>query len=286
MEWTEIKKEIIDVLHQRNLADPNIRINALERIEGILVKHFNDYYNDPGLLLQIDKDTFKKQVGQIKSLNSAESSIINNIYQILEGIPLTRYKIARSTSETIVRSKVSKPEIVDSCNELVDPIHGLNPVVDNNTKILILGTFPAKESSDIGFYYQNQVARFWGQALQFIGNFQTLSNPEREKLLIENNIGLWDIFECVEKSIDGNLDSTITRAKLNNLTDLLDKYPSIINIVFNGKNAFDWLGTYKRKLLLNPNLQLVRLQSSSGSNGHFNGAEDWYEYFESIVSNQ
>ena len=35
------------------------------------------------------------------------------------------------------------------------------PVIDNDCKILILGSFPSVKSREIGFYYGNKQNRFW-----------------------------------------------------------------------------------------------------------------------------
>ena len=83
MNWIEIKRSIINDLNTRGLANPNIRINALERLEGVMKSHFKEILNDPSLLKKIDKNEFKKQLAKFKPntiLNGAESSIINEIY--------------------------------------------------------------------------------------------------------------------------------------------------------------------------------------------------------------
>ena len=52
-----------------------------------------------------------------------------------------------------------KPQVVKSVNELLDPQYGLSYVANERTRFLILGTFPAQQSIDTGFYYQNQIKR-------------------------------------------------------------------------------------------------------------------------------
>ena len=49
-----------------------------------------------------------------------------------------------------------------------------------------------------------------------------------------------------------------------------------------GKNALEWLKEYQPSVFERENLEIKRLQSSSGSNGHFNHGEDWKEYFNLI----
>ncbi|MBI9036650.1 MAG: 30S ribosomal protein THX [Bacteroidales bacterium] len=82
----ELKEKVIKLLSDKNLAKPNIRLNALNKLVEILKSDFETIYNKPLLLLKIEKNEFKEKVSQIKKLNSAESSIINNFYKILENI--------------------------------------------------------------------------------------------------------------------------------------------------------------------------------------------------------
>ena len=83
MNWNEIRISIDKDLNTRGLVNPNIRINALERLEGIMKAHFKEFLNDPSLLKKIDKNLFKEQLAKYKpngKLNGAESSVINEIY--------------------------------------------------------------------------------------------------------------------------------------------------------------------------------------------------------------
>jgi len=85
MSWNEIKRSIISDLKspERDLAKPSIRINALERLEGIMKSHLKEILNDPSLLNKIDKNAFKASLAKHKAnrkLNGAESSVVNEIY--------------------------------------------------------------------------------------------------------------------------------------------------------------------------------------------------------------
>ncbi|OGU41365.1 MAG: hypothetical protein A3K31_08560 [Ignavibacteria bacterium RIFOXYA12_FULL_35_25] len=85
MKWIELKSKVHQLLLSRNLSNPNIRLNALNNLEELFRKHFPDVISDPNVLLRYDKTNFKELVAKHKKLNSAESSVINNLYQFLEG---------------------------------------------------------------------------------------------------------------------------------------------------------------------------------------------------------
>ncbi len=84
MNWSDIKKDIQDSLLSRGLKKPRIRLNALDNLESILKEHFSDFLKDPQANFgKTDKTVMKNQLAKFKEngrLNSAESSIINEIY--------------------------------------------------------------------------------------------------------------------------------------------------------------------------------------------------------------
>lgn len=82
MEWGYIKGSIKKQLLERNLSNPNIRINALDRVEQLIDRKFLD---QPILLLDLGKERLKNILSKRKKLNSAECSVINHIYDVLNG---------------------------------------------------------------------------------------------------------------------------------------------------------------------------------------------------------
>jgi len=177
--------------------------------------------------------------------------------------------------------KTKKPKIINFGAERDEPVSGLDPIVDSNTKILILGTFPAQASLDARFYYQNQIKRFWEQALKTIGRFNGLDHDWCRKLLLESRIGLWDIFECVERG-QSSEDAAIRRAKYNDIVAFLSNHASIEHLVFNGRNAHDWLEDDYPELFRMQRLNARWLQSSSGRNTQFRRGADWDGFFRQV----
>ncbi len=84
MNWLEIKNSIRTDLQTRGLSNPNIRLNALDNLEEILKRHFPEYIQNPKEKFgKTDKNELKAKIAIYKSngrLNSAESSVINEIY--------------------------------------------------------------------------------------------------------------------------------------------------------------------------------------------------------------
>ena len=80
MKLSELKKRVVDELNSRNLADPRIRINALNKICLYLAQ--TEYIKEGLIDFPEDKNELKKVYQNIKgkALNGAESSVINEMY--------------------------------------------------------------------------------------------------------------------------------------------------------------------------------------------------------------
>jgi hypothetical protein len=84
MNWLEIKNSIRNDLMTRGLSQPSRRLSALDNVEDILRRRFPEYLQNPSEAFgKTDKNQLKALIAQYKpngSLNSAESSVINEIY--------------------------------------------------------------------------------------------------------------------------------------------------------------------------------------------------------------
>ena len=88
MKLEVLKKAVSDELSSRNLKNPKIRGNALIKVCDFIKKQSNKYIMTNGdLIFPSDKDILKKEYERYKgyNLNSAESSIINEIYNQYKG---------------------------------------------------------------------------------------------------------------------------------------------------------------------------------------------------------
>lgn len=115
-------------------------------------------------------------------------------------------------------------------------IHSFPPIIDEQSKILILGTMPGEESLKKGEYYANPRNQFWKLLFQiFEEDFSTHYETKKE-VLKRHKIALWDTIESCER--EGSLDSNIKNEIPNLITDLLVQNPNIQHIICNGKKAY------------------------------------------------
>ncbi len=110
------------------------------------------------------------------------------------------------------------------------------PVVDQRTRILILGSLPGEESLRQAQYYAHPQNRFWelvGAAIDV--DLRALAYPDRLEALLHNHIGLWDVIADAQRT--GSLDSAIRNARGNDLRQLAGSLPALEAIAFNGKTS-------------------------------------------------
>ena len=111
-----------------------------------------------------------------------------------------------------------------------------DPVVDQGTGILILGSLPGEKSLASQEYYGNPQNQFWRLMSHILCvELVPLDYPARLDCLRENGIGLWDV--VAEAHRNGSLDSFIRDRDDNDLQGLLAQYPNITTVAFNGGTA-------------------------------------------------
>ena len=115
-------------------------------------------------------------------------------------------------------------------------LHNIPPVFNENSKILILGSFPSSKSRQDKFFYAHRQNRFW-KVLSYILNQETpISTEQKTLFLLKNNIALWDVIKSCD--IDASSDLSIKNAILNDF-DLIFKSADIKAVFLNGKTAYN-----------------------------------------------
>lgn len=110
------------------------------------------------------------------------------------------------------------------------------PVVDADTRILILGSLPGDASLAAAQYYAHPRNQFWrllGAVLAV--PLADLPYPQRLAAMQQHGVGLWDV--VAEASRRGSLDSAIRDARANPLAELVVSLPALRVVAFNGQTA-------------------------------------------------
>lgn len=134
--------------------------------------------------------------------------------------------------------------------------HPFSPIIDSNTRILFLGSFPSIASFEHSFYYAHSRNAFW-PIIEMIFNVILSDNEAKTTFCLTHQIGLWDVIGSCERenSSDTNLKGIVP----NDFETLLHNYPNIKVLAFTGKKAFDLFEKYFK----NMEIEKVLLPSTS-----------------------
>jgi hypoxanthine-DNA glycosylase len=122
--------------------------------------------------------------------------------------------------------------------------HPFDPIYDENSRILILGSFPSVRSREENFYYGHPQNRFW----KLLANLYDTPTPktieEKKKFLLQNRIALWDVISSCE--IENSSDQSIRQAVVNDLSEIFEQ-ADIQAVFVNGKAAWKLYRKYHGK---------------------------------------
>lgn len=139
--------------------------------------------------------------------------------------------------------------------------HTLVPWVDDESRVLVLGTMPSPKSRARGMYYGHPQNRFW-LTLAALWQEPRPQTPETARdFAARHHIALWDVLASC--AIDGAADSSIADPVPNDVPALLARYPTIQHIVTTGKKAAE---LYHRHLEPLAGIRAVALPSTSAAN--------------------
>ncbi len=120
--------------------------------------------------------------------------------------------------------------------------HTFEPVYNEHSRILILGSLPSVKSRENGFYYGHPRNNFW-KVLSLLLQWPLPETIEEKKaMLLANHIAIWDVIDQCE--IKASSDSSIRNPVPTDIPGLLEN-TSIKKIYANGATA----GKYYRKLV-------------------------------------
>ena len=76
--------------------------------------------------------------------------------------------------------------------------HGIPPVFDERSEVLVLGTMPSPKSREAAFFYGHPQNRFWRVVAALFDEPVPEDNAERADLLLRHHIALWDVLESCD----------------------------------------------------------------------------------------
>ena len=141
--------------------------------------------------------------------------------------------------------------------------HEFLPVYDQESRVLILGSFPSVKSRETGFYYGHPKNRFWKLLAFLYDTKEPVSIEGKKEFLKERKIALWDVIESCE--IAGSSDSSIERVAINDVGRIL-RETKIQAVYANGRKAES---LYRKYLEPVTGIKAAGLPSTSPANASF-----------------
>lgn len=141
------------------------------------------------------------------------------------------------------------------------------PLVDDECKILILGSMPGVKSLAEQEYYAHPRNRFWQLLALLLKESNSLDYEAKKALLKRQHIALWDTLGYCERK--GSLDSDIRDEVPNDICGLLERYQNIQVVFCNGGKAAAAFKRYFAKKLPRP-ISVHYLPSTSPANARKN----------------
>ena len=145
--------------------------------------------------------------------------------------------------------------------------HPFKPIFDENSKILILGSFPPVVSRKLGFYYANPQNRFWWVLAGILNAPLPESTDEKINFLLARRIAIYDA--AISCEIKGSSDAKMTAVEPANLEPIF-KSANITQVYANGGKAHEICEKYLKTQILNATGKPpVKLPSTSSANANF-----------------
>ncbi len=148
--------------------------------------------------------------------------------------------------------------------EYTHVIHTFEPVFDDKSEILILGSFPSVKSRENQFYYGHPKNRFWKVTAGVFGAEIPQTIEEKRAFLLRNHIAVWDVIASCD--ILGSSDSSIRNVVANDMQTIFAQ-ADIRAVYANGDKAYQLFLKYCKK---EGQPKVYKLPSTSPANAAWN----------------
>ncbi|MBR2540705.1 MAG: DNA-deoxyinosine glycosylase [Mogibacterium sp.] len=141
--------------------------------------------------------------------------------------------------------------------------HPFGPLFNEESRVLILGSFPSVKSREQNFFYGHPQNRFWKVIAALAGALVPQTIEEKKELILSNHLALWDSIASCE--ITGSSDSSIRNATANDISVILDN-SKVERIYCNGRKSHELYQRYIEPAIGRP---AICLPSTSPANAQW-----------------
>ena len=159
-------------------------------------------------------------------------------------------------------------------------ISSFPPIINNESKILILVSIPGVKSLEMQQYYAHPQNKFWKIICEIFNEEFTTDYTERIKILEKYHVALWDVIDTCERK--GSLDSEIRNEEANKIEELLQNFPNIKAIFCNGQKSHKNLQKILGKKIRLPIIVLPSTSPANAGLSYFDKLKSWYIILEKL----
>lgn len=142
-------------------------------------------------------------------------------------------------------------------------VHPLEPLYNEDSKILILGSFPSVKTREYGFFYGHPQNRFWPLMERLFQEELSLDIAERRDFLLKHKIAMFDsIYQC---DIIGSSDASIKNVVPSNLSEVFST-AEIKQVFCNGATSYKYYREYHAR---KSGIHGIKLPSTSPANARY-----------------
>lgn len=153
--------------------------------------------------------------------------------------------------------------------------HDFEPVFDEHSRVLMLGTMPSPKSREVGFYYGHPRNRFWKVVSDVCGEPLPETIGDKKAFALRNKIAVWDVLAGCE--IKGAEDSSIRNPVPNDMCRILEN-ADVQAIFTTGTKAAQ---LYKKYCYPKTGIEAIPLPSTSPANCR-TSYEELYDAYKKI----
>jgi hypoxanthine-DNA glycosylase len=141
--------------------------------------------------------------------------------------------------------------------------HPFKPFIPKNCRVLVIGSFPGKESTQekrkYDWFYGANRNQFW-KLLETVYNLELKTKNDKQKLFEQMKIGITDIIESCERIENSNSDSNLINKVYNSKINEIINTSPIKKILFTGKGVFN---EFCEHFIIREDIDLITLPSPS-----------------------
>lgn len=139
-------------------------------------------------------------------------------------------------------------------------IHPFEALYNENSKVLILGSFPSVKSREVSFFYGHPRNRFWKVIPALFGEEEPLTIEKKKELILRRNLALWDSIHSCE--ITGSSDSSVKNVVPNDISKIIGN-SNVSKVFCNGALSHKM---YMKYIFPDTKIEAVKLPSTSPAN--------------------